>query len=117
MIVSSISEVVEARNKFVLFLALVFSGNYVAGGDTLDLTQVQDTQGQSVEGFFEVPQNIGVFSVNLGGYRVEIIPGATLAAFKIKVYVGTTGLELAAGAYPGAITGGTLTLLATRRAM
>lgn len=116
-IASSISEEAKLVDKVLIWLALVFSGNYVVGGDTLDLTQVQNTTGHSVEGFFEPPTNIGVFSMAIGGYRVEVIAGATLNTYKVKAYNNLTGAELAAAAYPAAITGGATTLLATRRAM
>lgn len=115
-IASSISEEAKLMDKLLIWLALVFSGNYVTGGDTLDLTQVQNTAGHSVEGFFEIPASIGVFGENIGGYYCQIVPGATLQTYKVKVFA-PGGAEHAAGAYNAAVTGGAVTLVATRRAM
>jgi hypothetical protein len=115
-IASSISEVAKPVDKFLIWLALTFTGSYTVGGDTLDLTAVQNTAGHSVEGFFEPPNNIGVFSENVGGYYCQVVPGATLNTYKVKLF-SPGGLEFTAIAYPAAVTGGTVTLLATRRAM
>lgn len=115
-IASSISEHIKAVDKELLFLALAFTGSYVVGGDTLDLTAVLNPKAESVEGFFEIPTNIGVFSENVGGNYIQVVPGATLATYKVKVFA-PGGAELTAAGYPGAVSGGTATLLATRRAM
>jgi hypothetical protein len=118
-IASSIQEEHKTLTSFLLWLALTFSGSYVPGGDTLDLTAVTNPNGADVESFFELPKSIGVFSVNAGGYRFEVIPGATLNAYKVKVYVNTTGAELTAVTYAsvGLAGAGIVVLLATRRAM
>lgn len=81
------------------------SGNYAAGGDTLDFTKVP------IEGTSQPPLNIrgvGFFA----GYGVEFVIGTTLANSKVIFYTspavaGVAPLtELAAGAYPAALTAG-----------
>lgn len=117
-IASSISEEHKTFTSFLIWLALTFSGSYVPGGDTLDLTAVTNPNGFDVESFFEIPKSIGVFAENLGGYYLQIIPGATLQTYKIKVFA-PGGAELGAVTYASvALTAaGIATLLATRRAM
>jgi hypothetical protein len=115
-IASSISEEAKLLDKVLIWLALVFSGNYVTGGDTLDLTAVTNPNGHSVEGFFEIPASAGVFSENIGGYYCQLVPGATLQTYKVKVFA-PGGAEHAAGAYNALVSAGAVTLVATRRAM
>lgn len=83
------------------------SGNYSTGGDTLDLSQfpiVATTQ-------LPLP---GTGWINgLAGYDYVFVNGTALNANKIKVFQQGTSAgafpELAAGAYPSAITGDAIT--------
>jgi hypothetical protein len=82
---------------------LVFSGSYVALGDALNL------------GLYSIKSATVPFYVNVYGqtatpYAYRFVPGATLATCKLLVVNSTTGVELAAGAYPAGITGDTVTL-------
>ncbi|MFL6427903.1 MAG: hypothetical protein ACJ71S_06635 [Acidobacteriaceae bacterium] len=117
-IASSIQEEHKTLTSFLVWLALTFSGSYVVGGDTLDLTAVTNPNGFDIEGFFELPKSIGVFSENMGGYYCQIIPGATLQTYKIMVFA-PGGAQLGAVTYAsvGLTAAGIATLLATRRAM
>ncbi|MGH9703344.1 MAG: hypothetical protein ACRD4K_08205 [Candidatus Acidiferrales bacterium] len=83
------------------------SGNYSTGGDTIDLSQfpiIGSTQ----------PPIAGTSWVDgLAGYDYVFTPGAALNNGKVKVFQqgASAGAfpELAAGAYPGAVTGDTIT--------
>jgi len=86
------------------------SGSYTTGGDTLDLSQypiIASTQPPI--------QGTGWMD-GLAGYDYTFAPGAALNANKVKIFAQGTAAgafpELAAGAYPAAITGDTITLYA-----
>lgn len=100
---------VDLRTK-ELIIAAVASGNYVAGGDTVNLANLLNpsNHGNASAGF---PGTIDDFSVEQmpAGYGGELIPGTTLANWKLKITT-TANTELAAGAYPAAITGDTIYL-------
>lgn len=103
----------------VLLLVLcTLSGNYpaAAAGETIDLTTVTNTLGKDIEGFFENPSAGGIFNASLGGYDAALIPGTTLSNWKLHIWT-SGGTELAAGAYPAAITGGNLIFQFLRRLM
>lgn len=95
---------IDLRKKEVVLTATA-SGNYATGGDTVNLTAVTNPQNHN-GGSFGFPVNIQDYSVEQGGggYTAELIPGATPATWKLKVF-SAPGTELAAGAYPAAITG------------
>ena len=83
------------------------SGNYTTGGDTLDLSQFPLVAS-------EQPPTVGTgWMDGLAGYDYVFAPGAAMNSNKVKVFqqAATAGAfpELAAGAYPGAITGDTIT--------
>lgn len=89
-------------------LAVTPSGDYVTDGDALNLdpSTFEDPNGIGVLG---QPLNVPVGKVtvdveNADGYYAQIVPAATLAAFKL-LWFSTEGTQLAAGAYPAAITG------------
>ncbi len=84
------------------------SGNYTTGGDTLDLSQfpiIASTQ---------PPIQGTAWMDGLAGYDYVFAPGATINTNRVKMFQehGSAGpfQELAAGAYPGAIIGDTITL-------
>lgn len=89
------------------------SGDYVAGGDTVNLnpSAISDPNGIGLLGYpLSVPKlPIAVDSEADQGYIATIVPGATLGTFKIQ-YWSAEGVELAGGAYPAAITAGSLVL-------
>lgn len=102
-----------ANNPDTVELGVTVSGNYVTNGDTANLnpSQYADPNGLGVLGepLSQPVTPPSVVEENLGGYYANVVPGATLAANLIKFYQ-PGGAEVAAGAYPAAITGGTLTI-------
>lgn len=101
------------RRRKMVRLKLVPTGNYTAGGDPIDLTAVTNPKFLPNPGFPTVPSIDDVYINKVpAGYGAEIVAGAgsTLAtAFKLKVFT-TANTELAAGAYPAALTGDSLLL-------
>lgn len=107
------------RNK-TLYLGLTFSGSYTEGGDALNLASLANPNGLEGEGLFEVPLNggPGVFFENLDGYYVQpVVEGVTSPAnYKLQAFA-PGGSEVPAGAYPTALTSGTVVLVATQRSV
>jgi hypothetical protein len=111
---ASVTESPKTLTSFLIFLELLFTGNYVTGGDTLNLETIpQSTAGCS--NFIEPPATIEVIGQNLGGYTAAIVPSPNLTGYKVQIFNGDT--QLAAGAYPAAVLAGHATVLATRRAV
>jgi hypothetical protein len=99
----------SSASNFVYAIAtLTFTGNYPAGGDTLDFTQVADKlpSTQVVQAFAE-SQN------GNSGYYVAVA-GAALNNWKLKGFNGG-GTELTAGAYPASVTTDIVQLSITAR--
>jgi hypothetical protein len=90
-------------NNFINAIAsLAFSGNYATGGDTLDFTQIMALLGTAiVAAFVDSAGDASSFGAGLGGY-FTLIPGATLATWKILCW-SAGGAQLAAGAYPASL--------------
>ena len=113
MLAPSILKYTPRSNPDYAVIKITASGNYVAGGDTLNLNPSAITDPNGV-GLLGDPLNQprtppAIDAESLSGYYAELIPGATLATNKIQFFL-SEGNELAAGAYPAAITGGTLTV-------
>jgi hypothetical protein len=84
------------------------TGNYATNGDTLDLSKVP------VIASAQPPIQGTAWMDGLAGYDYVFSTGATLSTNKVKMFAsaataGAAFPELAAGAYPGAITGDTIT--------
>ncbi|MGH7837547.1 MAG: hypothetical protein ACREQC_06935 [Candidatus Binataceae bacterium] len=83
------------------------SGNYATGGDTVDLSQFP------VIASAQPPIQGTAWMDGLAGYDYVFVPGAAMNANKVKIFAQGTAAgafpELAAGAYPGAITADTIT--------
>ena len=83
------------------------SGNYSTGGDSLDLSQFPVVASASP------PIQGTAWMDGLSGYDYVFYPGAAMNANKVKVFQqgASAGAfpELAAGAYPSAITSDTIT--------
>jgi hypothetical protein len=83
------------------------SGSYTSGGDTLDLSQfpIIDATQAPIQGT--------AWMDGLAGYDYVFTPGSALNNGKVKIFQNGSAAgafpELAAGAYPGAITGDTVT--------
>ena len=93
-----------------IYVAIVPTGSYSTGGDTFDLTALKNPNFLPDPFLARVPVSIGVMNEEMGGYYVGILPGTAPNNYKIKFYQ-PGGSEVAAGAYPAAITGGTLHLI------
>jgi len=94
-------------NSNSLFIDPKPSGNYVTGGDTLNLGAIANPKGLDVTGPTNSVTNllVGVFSDNSSGYYAQVIPGTTLANYKVQWYA-PGGTQVSAGAYPSQITSG-----------
>jgi len=83
------------------------SGSYSTGGDTLDLSQ------NPIIASTQAPINGTAWMDGLSGYDYVFYPGAAMNSGKVKIFQqgASAGAfpELAAGAYPGAITSDTIT--------
>ena len=83
------------------------SGNYTTGGDTLDLSQ------SPLVGSSQPPINGTAWMDGLAGYDYVFMPGAAMNSSKVKIFQQGAAAgafpELAAGAYPGAITSDSIT--------
>jgi hypothetical protein len=83
------------------------SGNYIASGDTLDLSQVP------IVASAQPPIQGTAWMDGLAGYDYVFYPGATMNANKVKIFQqgASAGAfpELATGGYPAAITADTIT--------
>jgi hypothetical protein len=105
-IASSLIALDPTRRSVRRTLGLTFSGNYTAGGDTLDLTATANPNGlEGAKAFSLNPVVYGVRNVP-DGYTAEIVAGAALNAWKVKWFT-ASNTELAAGAYPAGISGAT----------
>lgn len=90
---------------------------YVTGGVALNLSQanIQDPQGIGAYGPSVVPPvTPGIFQESMAGYYAQVIPSsgvgsAGLALYKLQ-YFAPGGAEISAGAYPGAVTAGNVSL-------
>ena len=89
---------VDSTGKQVYVAGVVTaSGNYTAGGDTLDLST------QSFIPSAQLPKQVALFTQTGQVYNYAFIQGAALNSCKVKIYA-AGGSELGAGAYPAGIT-------------
>src|SRR5581483_9328293 len=79
------------------------SGNYAAGGDTLDFTAATDAAFKGFRKPSVAPEAIEA-NGSFGGHTVTPIVGAAANNSKLKFFT-APNTELAAAAYPAAITG------------
>jgi hypothetical protein len=89
---------VDSTGKQVYVVGTITaSGSYVTGGDTLDLTN------QSLIPADALPKQVSVFTQTGQVFSYTWVLGTALNNGKVKIYQ-AGGTELAAGAYPAAIT-------------
>lgn len=85
------------------------SGNYATGGDTLDLTPLESLGVPTTKS----PIAGTAWMDGLAGYDYVFAPGAAINSGKVKIFQQGSAAgafaELAAGAYPAAITADTVT--------
>ena len=83
------------------------SGNYATGGDTLDLSKFPAVAAT------QPPVQGTAWMDGLAGYDYVFSAGSAMNNAKVKIFAQGTSAgafpELAAGAYPGAITGDAIT--------
>jgi hypothetical protein len=84
---------------------VVLSGSYVQGGDTLNLQGLGIKSSQIPFGF-DFQSGAGTAAQALNTYTW--VPGTTQANGKVRCFIGAVA-ELAAGAYPAAATGDSIT--------
>jgi hypothetical protein len=84
--------------KMWVIVSIVASGNYATGGDTLNLQSIGIQSNQA-------PFYGAITGQSATAYAW--VPGATQANGKVKCFQGALA-EVAAGAYPGSITGDTI---------
>jgi hypothetical protein len=105
---------VNAVNSLETYIAATMSGNYTTGigGDPCSLvaSNIKDPNALSPSLPGQVPQvPPSVEQASIGGYTADLIQAATLSGFALKFWT-SEGVELGSGAYPAAISGGTVTL-------
>lgn len=100
-----------AANGDRMFVSVTPEANYVQGTpDVINLSAIEDPQ---IIG--QIPLNNpptvtpGIFCQNIGGYKAEMVKGATLATYGMKFY-DSGGNELASGAMPASIANGEIVL-------
>ena len=91
--------------KLWVQLSVVLSGSYVQGGDTLNLSNLGIKSSQ-IPFAYDFTSAAGTAAQALNSYTW--VPGTTQANGKIRCFIGAVA-ELAAGAYPAAATGDTIT--------
>lgn len=99
----------DLRSKKIK-VKVVASGNYAPGGDTLNL-QGATNPNFLTDATFGYPGTIDFYAVDQtpDGYTANLIPGSTLANWKLQIF-SAANTELAAGAYPAGISGGSFEL-------
>ena len=101
LIVQTVNHELRTTKRYLIATA---SGNYVAGGDTVNLQAITLSLGQDLDGTIGYPGIIKHSEVcNCpDGYTANLIPGATLSTWKLQIFA-SDNTELAAGAYPAGI--------------
>ena len=107
----SITKIIADGQDCTLWFNLPLSGNYTAGGDTVNFeTPVQDPAFLGAAA--EIPASLAPVSLDFWDasgeilFQIAAVLGTTQANSKIKFGASATfGTELAAGAYPAGLTG------------
>lgn len=108
----TISSITRGETTMDVFGSLGFSGSYTSGGDP-DATFAYGPNAKPfsqflAESVLHAGQPPLSGRVDLGhGYEGKWLPVAGDVMPEIQIYVASTGAELAAGAYPAALTGAT----------
>jgi hypothetical protein len=90
------------RRRHMIDTKLTLSGNYPAGGETVDLTKLTNPGLHSRAFPGSIPSKVRFDNIP-GGYTPVWVPGTTLANGKVK-FLSAVGTDLAAAAYPAALT-------------
>lgn len=110
----TVKSIQKAQSRVLVVFQVALSGNYAAGGDTLDFTAATLPAG----GVLPTQQAPELLTLGgQAGYLYAAAPGTGLSDSKVKVFedAGAAGelAELGAGAYPAAASGDTILGLAT----
>ena len=92
-----------------LYVNLSAAGNYIPGGDILDLTRIANPLFLPGNNVARNPVAVSELNEEMSGFYVGVIPGSAPNAWKMKFY-NPGGVELPAGPYPMQVTGGVLQL-------
>lgn len=90
-----------SRRRKRLRVKGTLSGNYVTGGITVDLTTISNPKLLS-SGKAASNPTLGLVLNSPAGYTGELVAGATIKTWLLKVFT-TGGAELAAAAFPAAL--------------
>lgn len=98
----------SGNNLLYAIGTLTFTGSYVTGGDTMDLTTVAEKLSSA--------QIIQVFADSQNGNAGYYVPlaGSALNNWKLKAFTGG-GTEVSAGAYPASVTTDVVQIAITAR--
>lgn len=115
--VSALKQVLQSSLTSLWCKVATADNVYVTGGVQLDLTpgKILDPKALGVVGPSSPPTvTPGISSASLGGYMPVVVPAtgtgtSGLSTYKLQFWNGTA--ELAAGAYPAAISAGNIILL------
>lgn len=104
------------RRRILRIVKPTFSSNYATGGQVIDLTALTNGNNIPRAAFGKNPDIFAVLNMP-PGYLAVLVPGTNLTNWKVKLYqqkdpanAGGADIaftELAAAAYPAAITGAT----------
>lgn len=94
--VSNSIPVDATQNDVIVYGTLVLSGNYVTGGDVMNLAGSSQIPSNAVPDWVEILEAPPA-GTSPTGYDYIYCPGATPALGKVAIFNGTS--ELAAGAY------------------
>lgn len=97
----------DASNK--ILAQVVPTVNYAAGGDGLNLDSLSDPNALGAVVPNVQPASVSVYEESIGGYYAETVRGTNPTNWKLQFFT-AGGAEVAAGAYPVGITGGTVVL-------
>jgi hypothetical protein len=92
------------KKRYHFTRLLTFSGNYSTGGDTINFSSTEIKGGSLIPPIFTNVNGLAVTP-----YKYTYVPGTGIKDGKIRITNTTTGVELAAGAYPAAITADVVT--------
>jgi hypothetical protein len=90
-----------------IYLIATPSGNSVAAGDTVNLSKITPSLGQSTDSTVGYPGNIVNYEVVScpDGYTAKLVKGATLATWLLIVYSAANTPLPDATPYPAGVTG------------
>jgi hypothetical protein len=87
---SLVANILQGQNnklkETIIQLLPTAASLYVVGGDTLDLTAIKNPNALSDPFFARLPIVVGILNEEMSGGYIGIVPGLTLATYKVKFY-------------------------------